>query len=266
MRPSNHVPLDRGLPHERKGTVNGTANRRPAHGAGRRTVSSGGKAAGPVEGDDPTSRVNRGVAEGEETFEAAISAAREGRREEAIELYRTVLQADPNHLGARNNVGILLDEGGLHDMALEHFRAALEVDPDNPSVLTNLGATLGSLGRYPEGERALDRAIGLDPEGVGPRVNLAVLHYRRGLYARAERELQTVCKREAGHVPALFYRGKVLNRLGRVDEALASLERAARLDPSNAEIFYLMGVLYDQKHLPEEAAVMYRRARELSGS
>jgi Flp pilus assembly protein TadD len=53
-----------------------------------------------------------------------------------------------------------------------------------------------------------------------------------------------------------------LNRLGRVDEALTVLARATRLPPVNPRVFYLLGILYDRRNLPDEAAVMYRRARE----
>jgi Flp pilus assembly protein TadD len=41
------------------------------------------------------------------------------------------------------------------------------------------------------------------------------------------------------------------------------LERATVLQPTNAKAFYTLGILYDRKHLPEEASVMFRRAREL---
>ena len=57
---------------------------------------------------------------------------------------------------------------------------------------------------------------------------------------------------------------EALNRLGRFDEALQALERATVLQPQNAKAFYTLGHLYDRKHMGEEAALMYRRARELS--
>ena len=73
-------------------------------------------------------------------------------------------------------------------------------------------------------------------------------------------------RQDPENAAAHFYRGEALNRLGHVDEALEALERASRLQPRNARIYYLMGILYDRKHLPAEAGAMYRRARELSGN
>jgi cytochrome c-type biogenesis protein CcmH/NrfG len=42
------------------------------------------------------------------------------------------------------------------------------------------------------------------------------------------------------------------------------LERAIVLQPHNAKAFYTLGHLYDRKHMGQDAAIMYRRARELS--
>ena len=54
-----------------------------------------------------------------------------------------------------------------------------------------------------------------------------------------------------------------MNRLGRYDEAMAALEHATVVQPTNPKAYYTLGILYDRKHLPEEAALMYRKAREL---
>ena len=75
----------------------------------------------------------------------------------------------------------------------------------------------------------------------------------------AEADLGWVCEQDDAHGSAFYYRGEALNRLGRFDEALQSLERATVLQPQNAKAFYTLGHLYDRKHMGEEAALMYRR-------
>lgn len=209
------------------------------------------------------SRATKEDAEAERLFAEARRMDREGRDEEAARQYRKVLALDPGHLRARNNLGVLLDRRGNHEAAIEHFRTALEREPDNPELLGNLGAALGGLGRYAQAERELRKAVRLEPNRIDVRANLGILHFRRGLYAQAEAELAWVCGEDPEHGPAHLYRGEALNRLGRADEALEVLERASHLEPRNPRIFHLMGILYDRKHLAEEAALMYRRAREL---
>ena len=200
----------------------------------------------------------------EPLFEEGKSASRGGRLEEAIGLYRRVIAMDPAHLRARNNLGVLLDQTGDHDVALEHFQAAVELQPESAEVLTNLGAALASQGRYDEAEIELRKAARLDPGGIDVRANLGILYFRRGLYSQSDQELRWVCDNDPDHTLAHFYRGEALNRLGRVDEALEMLERAAHLQPNRARIYYLMGILYDKKNLSREAGVMYRKAKELT--
>jgi len=96
------------------------------------------------------------------------------------------------------------------------------------------------------------------------RFRPGVIAFRRGVYAMAEADLGWVCEQDDAHGSAFYYRGEALNRLGRFDEALQALERVTVLQPQSAKAFYTLGHLYDRKHMGEEAARMYRRARELS--
>ncbi len=210
-----------------------------------------------------------GVEEGaDDPLQAGLHRARalvgEGRVREAIELYRSLTKAFPESVKAKNNLGVLFDETGAHEMALEQFQGARDLDPENVDVLSNLGACLGAVNRFEAAERELRKALRLQPERVDVRANLGVLFYRRGLYAEAEHELRWVCSRDSSHGPAHLYRGEALNRLGRVDDALEMLKRASHLQPENPRPYYVMGILYDRKHLPQEAGEMYRKARELS--
>ncbi len=202
----------------------------------------------------------------EAAFDEAVDTEAAGGTDKAIRLYRTILRQRPDHVRARNNLGRILDSTGEHATAIEHFRAALEVEPGNSAVLANLGAALGNLGRYREAEIRLREAISIDPESTEAALNLGILHFRRGLYMRAEQELARVVARDDGLARGHLFRGKALNRLGRLDEALAALSRAATLDPEDPGTFHLMGILYDKKNLPREAQVMYRRARALAGN
>jgi Flp pilus assembly protein TadD len=229
-------------------------------GSGGDTPSSGGGAdPAPLEGSP-----SRGPSEAERHFAEGRRFDREGRFDEAAAAYRRVVALDPGHVRARNNLGVLLDRRGAHEAAAEHFRTALEREPENPELLGNLGAALGGLGRYDEAERWLRKAARLEPTRSDVRANLGILHFRRGLYAQAEEELKWVCQEDPDHATAHVFRGEALNRLDRADEALDVLERASHLQPRNPRIFHLMGILYDRKHLSEEATVMYRRARELA--
>ena len=91
------------------------------------------------------------------------------RLDEAVSLYREIAQDDSHNVKARNNLGVLYDELGHHDLALEQFEAARALDPDGVEVLVNLASALGSLGRFDDAERELGRAQMLAPEEISVR-------------------------------------------------------------------------------------------------
>lgn len=91
-----------------------------------------------------------------------------------------------------------------------------------------------------------------------------MLYLRRGLYEHAAEELHRAIELDPEQgAGAYLYRGEALNQLGRVDDALTMLERAVEVEPRNAKAYYTMGILYDRKHMREQAEAMYRKAREL---
>jgi len=199
-----------------------------------------------------------------EQLSRAKDLVRDGRIADAIALYRDVLRQNLANLKARNNLGVLYDELGELDLALEQFEAAELIEPENVELLNNHGSVLGAMGRYDEAGELLRRAQRLNPDDISVRASMGILHYRRGVYALAEADLGWVCEQDDTNGPAFYYRGEALNRLGRFDEALQALERATVLQPQNPKAFYSLGHLYDRKHMGEEAALMYRKARELS--
>lgn len=210
--------------------------------------------------EDPSN--SAGLTAAADRLDRAKELRQHGRVEEASDLYRAILTDNPGSLGARIGLGRLFEAGGQHGLALEQFEAAVKLEPENVEVLNHLGSVLGALGRYEEGEGFLRRAARLAPEVSDVRANLGILFFRKGLYAQAEAELRWACEQDQSHGNAFFYRGEALNRLGRFDEAMRALEHAISLQPTNGRAFYTLGILYDRKHLPEEASIMYRKARE----
>lgn len=197
----------------------------------------------------------------------ALARARELVEEERVEdaeaLYRKLIRQNPGHVKARNNLGVLYDEMGAHERALEQFEGGLEIEPENVGLLINKASALASLSRFDEAEQVLLRAERVEPGAPETRRARGILSYRRGLYAEAVEALQIICRREPEDGVAQFYLGESLNRLGRVEEALDALEKAVEIEPENHRAYYTLGILYDKLHLPQQAALMYRKSRKL---
>ncbi len=113
---------------------------------------------------------------GSEVLEQAHELRINGQYDEAIELYREVLAADPGCAEALWGLGLSLMNIGEFDEALELIVQATDADPENQLYLLDAGKHYTMLGMYDEAKPFFERVIELDPEskyGVEARKQLS---------------------------------------------------------------------------------------------
>jgi tetratricopeptide (TPR) repeat protein len=93
----------------------------------------------------------------------------------ARDLYAACLNADPNYVEARINLGRLLHLAGRLAEAERVYRAAPQADP---LLAFNHAVLLEDLGREPDAIRAYREALALDPEFADAHFNVARLYER----------------------------------------------------------------------------------------
>jgi tetratricopeptide (TPR) repeat protein len=157
------------------------------------------------------------------------------------------------------------DRGDLA-LAIMELEAARLESPEDVGVMVELGAVLAAAGRPADAEKVLRRALRSEPDWAQAYHHLGVLLLKRGLYRPAIAELRRALELDEQSGDTYFYLGEALNQVGEVDSALSMLERAVQYQPTNARAYFTMGLLYDRKHLRQEATTMYRKARELGAA
>jgi Flp pilus assembly protein TadD len=192
----------------------------------------------------------------------ARAAAEAGRCDEAKRLYQQVLATQASHVRARNNLALLLDAEGNHQGALVEFDRALGVDPENGALLVNRGALLGAMGRYAAAERDLKKVLRVEPANAEALFHLGVVMTKKGLWGEAIPNLRRAVELEPERGAAFYWLGEALNHVDDLGGALSSYQRAAELQPGNPRALYGLGIIYDRLARPDDAAHMYRRARE----
>lgn len=97
----------------------------------------------------------------------------------------------------------------------------------------------GSAARLQQAQQAAQRAANLEPGLPEAHAALGLYHYYGFLdFGRALAEFERALAVRPGSAELLAWRGFVLRRLGRMDEALDDLRRAQRLDPRNPLLVY----------------------------
>ena len=95
-----------------------------------------------------------------------------GHLEEVEEHFLRALQIAPRHKEALGNLAWLRFEQKRYREALDLYRILLEVDPDNATTHSDIGVTLYRLGQSEAALRSLKQALSLDPTLETARTNL----------------------------------------------------------------------------------------------
>ncbi|MEI2422828.1 tetratricopeptide repeat protein, partial [Arthrospira platensis SPKY2] len=86
----------------------------------------------------------------DEWFERGNAAWAAGRYREAEEIWRRVLQIEPNNSWAYVGLGIALYHQGKLPEAMDAYRRAIALDPNYAAAYYNLGIALADQGKLPE--------------------------------------------------------------------------------------------------------------------
>lgn len=192
---------------------------------------------------------------------------RQGKYEEAIASFRSVLSARPGNAEALNNIGVMYRKLGRPEDAVRMLQTASSRAPKRADIHYNLGNAYKQLGDADKAAAAYRRAIELDPAFAGAYNNLGTLYETRNAFDEAEKTFTRGLEADASN-PVLKYNlgvtlasenrleeahdafrdalrsrpgwieglnnlGIVLNKLGRNGEAIETFDRILRLQPKN---------------------------------
>jgi tetratricopeptide (TPR) repeat protein len=119
-------------------------------------------------------------------------------RPEAIDAYERVLAANPSHVDALINLGMLSYDGGDLERAVNCFRRAVSLEDDNAVARFNLGSVLEEMGELEEARQHLRLAVRLDPKYADAHYNLAFVCEKLGAGAEAREHWQRYVELDPG--------------------------------------------------------------------
>jgi Tfp pilus assembly protein PilF len=135
----------------------------------------------------------------------------------AIQAFREVLQRDPKHVRAEDNLGLSLEAENKIDQAMAAYRTAIELDASavvhNEQPYLNLGMLLTRFPRAGDALPLLARAAQIDPKS-------GKIHYQLG---------------------------KAYFDLNRINESQHEVEEAVQLSPREAPSHYLLARIYQRQ-------------------
>jgi tetratricopeptide (TPR) repeat protein len=159
---------------------------------------------------------------------------------EANEYFDTALEIYPTYsvTDAEFNAklgGVLLNLNGL-ERATEVLEKAVALAADDPTAQYNLGLAYVRAGRYAEAERAYRRAVVLAPKNHHIYNGLSYALLKQSRYLEAERMAAEAVQLYPDFLEAHYNRGRALEGLGAVAQAMAAYERVLQLDPGQRRL------------------------------
>ena len=228
--------------------------------------------------------------------QAGMDHLRAGRLLDAQLCGQQAIATDSNHAEALHLMGLLSFQAEQFDVAVEWLSRAIRQDP-KPQYLFSLGSALRQSGRLEEALQVFEKAAQLKPDVADlwrhianilvdlNRTERAVQCFQRVLQlSPRDRDASYNCgslllllsgrlqeavacfnaceQWQAGHWPTLQKRALALYGLERFDEALADIERAHTLDPTQADVCNNAAVFLQRLGRYDEALIWFNRALE----
>ena len=188
--------------------------------------------------EDADRILDRVRASGPDALASVLAAAEALRAQreitEAITTYRTALEIDPNYAPALAGLGIALLQSERYEEAIEALEQAVALQPDLPisgsSAHVLLGLAAQHLGR-PDAAEHFERALRDDPSDRQALEHLAAERFGQQRYEETVALYRTMIEMDPDNALTHSNLGAALYHLGRLAEALDSIERALALDP-----------------------------------
>ena len=157
----------------------------------------------------------------------------QGRVEESIAAYRSVLELHPDFAPSHAALGVALYRMQLYRPGLESIPRALELNPELPAAASLhlfMGHAWAKMGDALAAAEQYERTLRLEPRNLEVH-QLAMARFGQRRYEDALALYRTLLEINPDNALTHSNAGAALYHLDRPQEALQSIERALALDP-----------------------------------
>jgi len=185
----------------------------------------------------------------------------------AVDPLERAAELQPQDARAKWLLGTALERSGKLGPAIEQFEAARKLDDRDVGTSASLAYALLSAGRLAEAEAAYRATLALHPEGATLRqahLGLANSLVGQKKLAEAVPELRAYLELAPNDTAVRIERASALVDLGKDDDALAELDRAAAPGPETLEALKLRSQIYWERKRYDDAIPVLEKAVALA--
>lgn len=181
-------------------------------------------------------------------FAAARLFEEQGQLAKAMIQYKKAIAVNHKYVAAYHRMGMLLSKQGLHENAIQMFNTAVELQPNEAILRNNLGFELMFLEQWSQAKEHFTKAIEFNPKLIRAHINMGLVLSKLGEFDRALTSFSAVLpEADAYYNLGLMYRGQK-----RYEDAVKSFEHVLKCNPKFTAARMQLAELVVYLESPEE--------------
>lgn len=179
--------------------------------------------------------------------------------EQALREYQAALKADPTALSVKARLATLHFSLGDMPNALRYAEEVADGKADDARMLTHMAGIMAQAGKSEKALTVLDRAIALQPEAGEAYFTKGLLLLNLKRPAEAEEAMRSGIARSPDNAVGHYHLGRILLETGKVDDAVASFERAITANASFEPAYLALASMHEARHDKDRAVAVLKK-------
>jgi protein O-GlcNAc transferase len=197
-------------------------------------------------------------------FTKAIQYHKSGQLYKAEEIYKRILEVNPNHSETLNLLGVIASQSGNNDIAVKLINKAIQYNPGNPIYYYHLGIILKDQGKLIEAKNSFQKSLEIKPDYVESHNNIGVVFIELGELSKALTCFQKALEIKPEYAEAHFNLGTVFKRQDKQAEAISSFQKALEINPNYTEAYNNLGAMFKEQGDFGEAILCFQKVLEIN--
>lgn len=146
---------------------------------------------------------------------------------------------------------------------IELYKNVLEIEPNNFNALNNMAVSHINLNEYTEAIDALNKAIKINPNYLQAIANRAKAYNSLDKFEEALSDLDSAAKIDPTFEYIYSIKGNILTKQGKFEEAEVELNNSIQLNPNSSEAYFNRAYFYEERNEFDKSEADYKMAESL---
>ncbi len=197
------------------------------------------------------------------SFENAINLHKQGKINEALEIYLELQKEDNNNSQLLFQIGNAYLQKGSVELSIGFYRKVSEIDKNHFNNLNNLGGALATVGKYNDAIDVFKKTLNIKPDYSDAYSNIGNCYLYIKDHKNSIENFKKAIDLNTGNSFAFNGLGSVYKELDDNDNAIINYKEAVKIKPDYFIAYYNLGTTLSTIRNFEEAKEAFEKVLEL---